>query len=390
MNKNFRGKFPANTFGILLSLGLVLPALLGIPLHMARANSVTNKSAVDTQVGVVLRDRDNPYWLKIGNQFYGALTATGHTVTVYYSQNDTAIEKSNVETLISQGIQVLIICPVDDYAAAAAVQEARAAGVKVISFDRLIRNTPAVDFYLTFDNLGVGEEMGDYLISNATGTGNNLYLYAGDPGDDNSFKFFEGTWNKLQPKLADGTFVVRNSSEAVTLKNKPILTYSEQASIINQITTHWDPSFAAYLAQANLSAVTAAEKGNVFILAPNDDTARAIADAFAADPQVTSYKITGQDAVLASVQYIIDGKQSMTIFKDPRALIQDTVSSTIAYLEGGTPIPTTIDNNGLINVPAKHTATTTIDKNNIRPVLIDTGFYQPGDVTGITAPPSVS
>ncbi len=319
--------------------------------------------------------------MKEGNQFYGALTATGHTVTVYYSQNDTAIEKSNVETLISQGIQVLIICPVDDYAAATAVQEARAAGVRVISYDRLVLNTAAVDFYLTFDNLGVGEEMGDYLISNATGTGNNLYLYAGSPGDNNSFQFFEGTWNKLQPKLADGTFVVRNSSEAVTLKNKPTLTHAEQVSIFNQIAINdWDPNNATILAQANLAAGTAAEKGNVFILAPNDDTARAIADVFAADPQVASYKITGQDAVLASVQYIIDGKQSMTVFKDLRTLVQEAVSTAIVYLAGGTPTPTTTDNNGVINVPARHTATIPVDKNNIRPVLIDTGFYQDSDL----------
>ena len=80
-----------------------------------------------------------------------------------------------------------------------------------------------------------------------------------------------------------------------------------------QVTTDWKFDVAKNLAEANLTAASAADKGNVFILAPNDGTARAIADVFAADPAVTSYVITGQDAEEASIQYIIDGKQSMTV-----------------------------------------------------------------------------
>jgi ABC-type xylose transport system substrate-binding protein len=93
------------------------------------------------------------------------------------------------------------------------------------------------------------------------------------------------------------------------------------AKIIGQITTNWDFNTAKNLAEANLTVATAADKGDVFILAPNDGTARAIADAFAADGDVTSFVVTGQDAEKASVQYIIDGKQSMTVFKDVRTLV---------------------------------------------------------------------
>ena len=91
--------------------------------------------------------------------------------------------------------------------------------------------------------------------------------------------------------------------------------------IIGQITTNWDFNTAKNLAEANLTATTTADKGDVFILAPNDGTARAIADAFAADKDVSSYIVTGQDAEEASIQYIIDGKQSMTVFKDVRTLV---------------------------------------------------------------------
>ena len=98
------------------------------------------------------------------------------------------------------------------------------------------------------------------------------------------------------------------------------------AKIIGQVTTDWKFDVAKNLAEANLTAATAADKGNVFILAPNDGTARAIADAFAADTAVTSYVVTGQDAEEASVQYIIDGKQSMTVLKDVRTLVADAIA----------------------------------------------------------------
>ena len=90
----------------------------------------------------------------------------------------------------------------------------------MVSYDRLIRDTDAVDYYVTFDSIAVGEAQAQYLVDKATGTGNPLYLYAGAASDNNAFLFFEGAWNVLQPKIADGTFVIKNSSEAVGLQDK--------------------------------------------------------------------------------------------------------------------------------------------------------------------------
>ena len=151
-----------------------------------------------------------------------------------------------------------------------------------------------------------------------TGKGNSLYLYAGAASDNNAFFFFRGAWGVLQPKIADGTLVIKNSSQAVNVQAHATLTRDQQKAIFGQITTNWDRVTARNLAQFNLASGTAADKGNVFILAPNDNTARAIADVFAADKDVKSYLITGQDAEEASAQYILDGKQSMTVFKDVR------------------------------------------------------------------------
>ncbi|MEI7645293.1 MAG: sugar-binding protein [Chloroflexales bacterium] len=334
-------------------------------------------------VGIVLPTKDEPRWIQDETRFKEALTAAGYQVEILFSQGDSAKEKANVEALLTKGIKVLIICPQDGTAAAAAADAARKAGVKVISYDRLIRETDAVDYYVTFDSLAVGANQAKYLVDNAKGTGNPLYLYAGASSDNNAFVFFQGAWKVLQPKIADGTFVIKNSSEAVALQAKADLTRDEQAKIIGQITTNWDFNVAKTLAESNLTSATAADKGNVFILAPNDGTARSIADTFKADKDVKSYLVTGQDAEKASVQYIIDGKQSMTVFKDVRTLVKDAITAAVSLLQGKTPTASGVYNNGKVDVPAVQSAVVTVDKANLKASLIDSGYYQASDFTGL-------
>jgi len=339
--------------------------------------------AGELSVGVVLPTKNEPRWIQDETRFKDAFEAAGYDVQILFSDGDSAKERANVQSLVSQGVQVIIICPHDATAAAAAAAEARAAGVKVISYDRLIRDTDAVDYYVTFDSVSVGEAQGQYLIDKATGAGNPLYLYAGAATDNNAFLFFEGAWNVLQPKIADGTFVIKNSSQAVALQDKATLTRDEMGQIIGQITTDWLFDVAKNLAEAHLTAAPAADKGNVFILAPNDGTARAIADVFAADADVTSFVVTGQDAEIPSVQYIIDGKQSMTVLKDVRTLVGDAIAAAIAYLTGGTPEETATYNNGVIDVPAKPSVVVTVDQSNVVEALIDSGYYDAGEFTGL-------
>ncbi len=316
-------------------------------------------------------------------RFKEALAAAGYDVEILFSQGDSAMEKSNVEALITKGIQVLIITPQDGAAAAAAAEAARAAGIKIVSYDRLITDTDAVDYYVTFDSIAVGAAQAQYLVDRAEGTGNPLYLYAGAASDNNAFLFFEGAWSVLQPKIADGTFVIKNSSEAVALQDKATLSRDEMAKIVGQVTTNWDFNTAKNLAESNLTAAAAADKGDVFILAPNDGTARAIADAFAADSDVSSYLVTGQDAEKASVQYIIDGKQSMTVFKDVRTLVNDAIGMAVSLLTGATPETTGSYNNGAIDVPAKQSEVISVDKDNVQAALIDSGYYPASDFTGL-------
>jgi len=367
-------------FSVMIIASMVLGAC-------AKKGEETTEAPADEKlaVGIVLPTKDEPRWIQDEARFKDALAEAGYGVEILFSQGDSAKEKENVEALITKGIKVLIICPHDSTAAAAAAQAARAAGVKVVSYDRLITDTDAVDYYVTFDSVSVGAAQAQYLVDKAAGTGLPLYLYAGASSDNNAFLFFEGAWNVLQPKIADGTFVIKNSSEAVALQDKATLTRDEMGKIIGQVTTNWDFNVAKNLAEANLTAAKAEDKGEVFILAPNDGTARAIADAFAADTDVSKYWVTGQDAEKASVQYIIDGKQSMTVLKDVRTLVADAITAAVAYLEGKTPAQTHTYNNKVIDVPAKPSAVVSVDKDNVKAAIVDSGYWPASDFTGLEA-----
>ncbi len=362
---------------LLLSLLLAAGLIAGCTPQDAGSDQITGS------VGIVLPTKEEPRWIQDETRFRDLFREAGYNAEILFSEGSSAKEKENVESLIAKGIKVLIICPHDGSAAAAAAEAARDAGVKVIAYDRLILDTDAVDYFVTFDSVAVGEAQAQYLVDQAEGSGNPLYLYAGAATDNNAFLFFEGAWNVLQPKIADGTFVIKNSSEAAALQHKPTLSREEMGRIIGQITTNWDFDDAKRLAEDHLTKATAADKGHVFILAPNDGTGRAIADAFAADKDVTSYVVTGQDAEKASIQYIIDGKQSMTVLKDVRTLVRDAINAALAFLEGRTPPSSTTYFNGVIDVPAEPSVVITVDKNNVKEAIFDSGYWDPSEFTGL-------
>lgn len=346
----------------------------------ATTQTTTSKDG-GLDVGIVLPTKDEPRWLQDQKQFDKILGEQGFSSKVLFSQGKAETEKTNVEALINDGVKVLIICAQDATAGGAAVQEAKDAGVTVICYDRLITDTEAVDYYVTFDSVAVGRAQGQYLIDNAPAAkGVPLYLYAGGATDNNAFLFFQGAWEVLQPKIADGTFVIANSDEAEKLADKAELTRDEEAKIIGQITTDWDFNVAKSKAEAHLTANDASKKGDVCILAPNDGTARSIADAFAADGDVKTYVITGQDAEVASVNYIMNGKQNMTVFKNTSILASDSCAMAAAILKNTTPETATTYNNGAKDVPAKQTDVTVVTKDNYKEVLVDSGYYTQDDI----------
>jgi len=368
---------------VLLSLLMVFSVLLSACGPAEVEETEEAEAETELAVGIVLPTKDEPRWIQDQTRFDAKLDEAGYDVEILFSQADPSQEKANVESLITKGVEVIILCPHDSAAAAASAEAAKEAGVTTISYDRLITDTDAVDYYVTFDSVAVGEAQAQYLVDKAEGEGNPLYLYAGAATDNNAFLFFEGAWNVLQPKIADGTFYIVNSSEAVALQDKAELTRDEMGTIISQITTNWDFDDAKSLAEANLTAASAEDKGDVFILAPNDGTARAIADAFSADTDVTSYVVTGQDAEIASIQYIIDGKQSMTVLKDVRNLVDDAIAMAISVVQGEEVETTGEYDNGVIMVPAKQSEVITVDKDNVQEAIIDSGYWDASEFTGL-------
>jgi putative multiple sugar transport system substrate-binding protein len=364
-----------------------LAALSLLAFALTMFSACRNEDAADDGagfIGIVLPTMDEPRWLQDRDRFEAALQATDYRVETLFSQNNPAVELTNVEALIARGIDVLIITPVDGEAAAAAANLAREAGVTVIAHDRLIMGTNAVDYYVTFDSLEVGREMGRFLVSQVQPgtTGNPLYIFTGSPADNNAFIFFEGSWEILQPRIADGTFVVANSAIAAGLANTANLTRDQKAQIIGQTTTEWQPGVALNLAQANLVAAGPELKGDVFILCPNDGTALAIASAFQDDPAITSFLITGQDAEIVNVQAIIDGVQSMTVFKDVRTLVRDSFIVAASVLEGRPVATNGVFNNGVFNVPSLLSEVVSVHRDNLVAELIaGDGFYDASQFT---------
>ncbi len=372
----------------LLSLLLVMALLVTAFAACAKADepaATGDKEVVKenkgTDIGIVLPTKEEPRWVQDEARFNEAIDATDYSVEVLFSQGDSAKEKQNVDTLIAKGIKVLIITPQDGAAAAAAVKSAKAEGITIISYDRLVTDTDAVDYYVTFNSVSVGEAQGQYLVDQLDGaTGQNLYLYAGAATDNNAFLFFEGAWNKLQPLIADGTFVVMNSSKAVEYMDKAVLTRVEMGDIIEQITTDWTPGVAKSKAESHITA--APPTGKTFVLAPNDGTARAIYDQFAKEDGI-EILITGQDAEIQSIQYVIDGKQSMTVLKDVRDLVKGAIGTAIDVLEGKTVETNGEYDNGVIKVPAKDTKVITVTQDNVKAAIIDSGYYEASEFTGV-------
>ncbi len=333
-------------------------------------------------IGIVLPTKEEPRWVQDEARFNAAIDETDYSVEILFSQGDSAKEKQNVETLIAKGIDVLIITPQDGDAAAAAVEAAKEEGITVISYDRLVTNTEAVDYYITFNSVSVGEAQGQYLVDQLEdGTsGNNLYLYAGAATDNNAFLFFEGAWNVLQPKIADGTFVVQNSSKAVEYKDMAELSREQMGEIIEQITTDWKPEVAKSKAESHITA--APPEGKTYILAPNDGTARSIYDQFAKEDGIEIF-ITGQDAEVPSIQYVIDGKQSMTVLKDVRNLVTGAITTATEVLEGADIETNGSYDNGSVNVPAKDIKVITVTQDNVQETIIDSGYYEASEFTGL-------
>ncbi len=365
-------------------LAILLAVVMALGVMACGGSSGGGEKAGQIDVGIVLPTKEEDRWLADEAKFLSLIEQNGYKAEIMYSQASAATEKTNVESLISKGIKVLIICPFDVQTAASTVEMAKKEGVKVISYDRLITGTDAVDYYVAFESIKIGEAMGQYLVDQAAaygGSGLNLYLYSGALTDNNSFSYFRGYWNALQPKIADGTFIVRNSEVAMKYKDIYDITHEQLYEIMQSVDTEWEPKTAKNLAEADLTKASKEEKELSFIIAPDDNTGRAVADAFMADADVKEYRLCGADGVEGSVQYIIDGKQDMTVYCNPDMITQAAMDLAYKLVKGEEVKASETVNNEKIDVPTLRSDVQTITRDNIVQVFLDGGVYDKANYT---------
>jgi D-xylose transport system substrate-binding protein len=266
--------------------------------------------------------------------------------------NDASKQMSQCENLIAQGIDILILAPHDAVSAAAIVDDAKSAGLKVIAYDRLVMDSD-IDLYVSFDNYEVGRLMGEYLTK-VVPKGNYVVL-AGSPTDNNAKLYHDGALSMIKP-LAD-------KGDIKIVMDQPIM--------------DWQPTIAMNLMQ---NALTANNNKIDAVLAPNDNTAGGIIQALEQVGLAGKVPVTGQDAEVTAAQRIVKGTQAMTVFKDTRKCAADAIHAAIDMVNGKTVAATSTLNNHKKDVPSLLLKAVVIDKNNIDKELIDSGYLKKADV----------
>ena len=263
-------------------------------------------NARDAIIGISLPTQREEKWVRDKEAMEKYAQSKGIPVRIENADTDAAKQASQVDNLLSQSINVLILAPVDSVAAASLVEKAHKAGVKVMAYDRFIQNSN-LDLFISFNNIRVGELQGQFLIR-AVPKGNYIIM-SGDPRDDNSKLIKDGAMEYI----------------------KPLAIKRDIKIVADKVVDNWDPKNAFKIVEASLIA-----NNNKIdaILAPNDATAGAAIQALEAQGLAGKVAVTGQDADLAAARRIVQGTQSMTVFKDTRELGKSAIDAAVKLARG--------------------------------------------------------
>lgn len=344
----------------------------------------TQAPAGDVLVGVAMPTQTSERWIADGNAVKAGLEEAGYKVDLQFANDDIPTQTQQIDAMITGGADLLIIAAIDGTALTSQLEAAAAKGIKVISYDRLIRDSANVDFYTTFDNYAVGVAQATALLygmgvtdrdGKATGSaekGQNIELFAGSLDDNNAHFFWQGAIDTLQPFLDDGTLVVK----------------SGQTSIEQAATLRWLQETAQKRMEDILTSTYGGTgEGLKGVLSPYDGISRGIITALQGvglGPTITQGLpiVSGQDAEIASVKLIKDDVQHSTIFKDTRKLAAQAVIAAQAFLSGGTPEANNTEtyDNGVKVVPSYLLEVDTVYADNIQELLIDSGYWSAEEV----------
>ncbi|QOF70376.1 sugar-binding protein [Aminobacter sp. SR38] len=325
-------------------------------------------------IGIAMPTKSSLRWINDGDALKAALEAKGYTIDMQYAEDDIPNQLAQIENMVTKDAKALIIASIDGTTLSAVLQQAADKGVKVIAYDRLIRDSGNVDYYTTFDNFKVGVLQADSLLK---GLGYpdkpgpfNIELFGGSPDDNNAFFFYDGAMSVLQPLIDKGTLVVK----------------SGQMGMEKVGTLRWD----AAVAQARMDNILSANYSDGSrvdaVLAPYDGLSRGIISSLRGVGYGTADQpwpvISGQDAEVPSVKAMIAGEQYSTVFKDTRELAKVTANLVDAALSGGKPEinDEKTYNNGVKVVPSYLLVPVSVVKDDIQKVLVDSGYIKAEEI----------
>ncbi len=299
----------------------------------AQTPASTGGFAADAVIGVALPWLGTQNWSEANDMFKSKLKVAGFEAIVQHADNKVPTQQQQIESMIQNGAKVIVVGPVDGSQLGSVLEEAAAAGIYIIGYDRLIENTTGIDGVVQFDSIKTGELQGQALLDGLAaqkGAGPyNIELFGGGPADPNAPNFFKGAMSVLQPKIDDGTVVV----------------VSGQNEFTQCATLDWDNSKAQVRMDSLLSGFYS-DKEIHGVLCPNDGIARAVITASEQAGQALPVT-SGLDAENETVKWIWEGRQYSTIAKPTDTLVSKTIEIIKSLQAGnGMPAPDTSVDNG--------------------------------------------
>ncbi|MBB4905550.1 multiple monosaccharide ABC transporter substrate-binding protein [Actinophytocola algeriensis] len=364
-------RFPRLVAGLTLASALVLSAC-------GSSEKTVDQQPTSTEgalIGVTMPTRASERWIRDGDNVKKALEDKGYKVDLQYAENDIPTQANQIENQITKGARALIVASIDAKSLSSQLQAAADAKIPVISYDRLLLDSPNVDYYASFDNFKVGVQQATSLLTGlkvlnpdgSPGTAKgplNVELFAGSPDDNNSSYFYDGAMSVLEKYIGDGTLVVKSGQK--DFKTMAIL--------------RWDPATAQRRMEDLLTSTYGSARVDG-VLSPYDGISIGILSALKSGGYGTAGQpypiVTGQDAEVASVKSIVADEQYSTIFKDIRELAKAAADMADAVVQGKDPkVNNTEDyDNGEKVVPAILLQPVIVEKSNYVKELVDTGYY---------------
>ena len=293
-----------------------------------------------TLIGVALPQKTSENWVLAEQLFKDGLAAAGFKADVQFANAGVSEQQNQIQSMVTKGAKVIVVGAIDGSQLGTQLKAAKDAGATVLAYDRLVKNTDAVDYYVAYDNFKVGVLQGNALLEGLKAKKPagpyNIELFAGSPDDANAQVFFDGAMSVLKPKIDDGTLKVT----------------SGQKDFAQVVTQGWKAENAQKRMDTLLSANYSATDLDG-VLSPNDTLARAILTSVKAAGKATPV-VTGQDSEVESVKSIMAGEQYSTINKDTSLLVAQTIKM-IQQLQKGEEVDvndTEQYDNGVKVVPA--------------------------------------